>query len=384
MKMTKITERRGFTLIELLVVIAIIAILAAILFPVFSKAREKARQTTCTSNQKQILLALTMYTQENDETLPGVDFWSVADLSGKVITCPNVKQSYGYVYYEEYADEGLGMYPMPTVNAIITDGNAANGIKPKGKFDTVDFERHAKRSITGFMDGHVEFGADPTSGVPLPYTENLQAQFSASGYSAGSWTATAGSVPFTLTQTNAAQQPKFDSKGMNGKPGVVFEKNVTRIFGAIPSGSFSNQEGTFIYTFYFKTVQDNFAVAEDLGVDAWHGWSTNGDMYPAMFRASRIEGSSQTGFYMPRSGMHMFTIRANKGANTYDMYVDGGTKYTYTFAVDFRAPVTLHVGGNGSNKGFTGAVGDVIFFSEAVPDDKLTEIHNFLKSKYGI
>ena len=62
--------RRGFTLIELLVVIAIIAILAAILFPVFAKAREKARQTTCASNLKQIGTALAMYTQDYDECWP--------------------------------------------------------------------------------------------------------------------------------------------------------------------------------------------------------------------------------------------------------------------------------------------------------------------------
>jgi prepilin-type N-terminal cleavage/methylation domain-containing protein len=56
--------RPAFTLIELLVIIAIIAILAAILFPVFAQAREKARQTACLSNAKQLGLALTMYTQD--------------------------------------------------------------------------------------------------------------------------------------------------------------------------------------------------------------------------------------------------------------------------------------------------------------------------------
>ena len=63
-------RRRGFTLIELLVVIAIIAILAAILFPVFAKAREKARQASCQSNEKQLGLAFLQYVQDNDEKFP--------------------------------------------------------------------------------------------------------------------------------------------------------------------------------------------------------------------------------------------------------------------------------------------------------------------------
>jgi prepilin-type N-terminal cleavage/methylation domain-containing protein len=63
-------RRSGFTLIELLVVIAIIAILAAILFPVFAQARDKARQATCLSNCKQLSLGINMYAQDYDECLP--------------------------------------------------------------------------------------------------------------------------------------------------------------------------------------------------------------------------------------------------------------------------------------------------------------------------
>ena len=68
--MRRITKRPGFTLIELLVVVAIIALLAAILFPVFSRAREKARQTSCASNLKQLALGVLLYTQDFDETYP--------------------------------------------------------------------------------------------------------------------------------------------------------------------------------------------------------------------------------------------------------------------------------------------------------------------------
>lgn len=72
-------RQSGFTLIELLVVIAIIAILAAILFPVFAQARESARSTSCLSNMKQLGLALRMYSQDYDETNPNI---RLADYSG--------------------------------------------------------------------------------------------------------------------------------------------------------------------------------------------------------------------------------------------------------------------------------------------------------------
>ena len=81
------TRKRAFTLIELLVVIAIIAILAAILFPVFAQARDRARMSACLSNERQIGTALMMYAQDYDETLPYIRFHGVG-------ACPKGAQCY--------------------------------------------------------------------------------------------------------------------------------------------------------------------------------------------------------------------------------------------------------------------------------------------------
>src|SRR4028118_1234439 len=104
---SKFVKQKGFTLIELLVVIAIIAILAAILFPVFARARENARRASCQSNLKQIGLGVMQYTQDYDEKLPNNFYGTVGvDIDPKwvdviqpyvkstqLFTCPSDSQA---------------------------------------------------------------------------------------------------------------------------------------------------------------------------------------------------------------------------------------------------------------------------------------------------
>ena len=168
--------RVGFTLIELLVVIAIIAILAAILFPVFSKAREKARQTACISNQKQIALAFIIWSQENDEKFPPATDWSTAvGVSGKVLICPtqgkNSAANQGnnsYGYSDRIAGRTLGEFPDPSSEVLIADSNANVLV-----VFNVD-QRHAGGAIVGWADGHVTFEKTPPQ-IFLNTASGLQA-----------------------------------------------------------------------------------------------------------------------------------------------------------------------------------------------------------------
>jgi len=118
--------KRGFTLIELLVVIAIIAILAAILFPVFGKAREKARQASCMSNQRQIALAAIMYAQDNNEKFPASSGWvNTLQLDAKLIICPTqgatLAKGCSYGYNASMNLKALGEISSPTGTVLTAD-----------------------------------------------------------------------------------------------------------------------------------------------------------------------------------------------------------------------------------------------------------------------
>jgi prepilin-type N-terminal cleavage/methylation domain-containing protein/prepilin-type processing-associated H-X9-DG protein len=206
--------RKGFTLIELLVVIAIIAILAAILFPVFAKAREKARQTSCLSNVKQLVLGALQYVQDYDEMIPG--YWDNSYLwtekimpyvkNQQVFSCPSNKPgwqcppSYGLGYHAPesdasvrdpnfrtgygwnawyapsypapgltppasarglYASTALGAVNLPAETILLGDGTCARQYGPiwvyNVQINSPSYNKHNDGNNYGFVDGHAKW-----------------------------------------------------------------------------------------------------------------------------------------------------------------------------------------------------------------------------------
>lgn len=133
-------RHHGFTLIELLVVIAIIAILAAILFPVFAQAREQARKTTCLSNLKQIGSATMMYVQDYDERFPAA--WGQPNGTWISFVEPYVKMG---VTSQNWSTSGLGLWHCPSdgrgnsasyaTNALVSGAHPTRNGNPTAQFD---------------------------------------------------------------------------------------------------------------------------------------------------------------------------------------------------------------------------------------------------------
>jgi prepilin-type N-terminal cleavage/methylation domain-containing protein/prepilin-type processing-associated H-X9-DG protein len=201
---------RGFTLIELLVVIAVIAVLAAILFPVFAKAREKARQTTCLNNQKQIVTAALMVAQDNDELLPAAQtVWGDLQLDKGVLVCPTAgkKVANGYVFANVVAGKALGDVPNPTTALVVGDGprTTSTGIANVADYRRADFAfRHGNKLAAGYLDGHVAL----TSQLPynlaltLEYKTNLLMWLRSDTLTAGpitSWTDGSGNAKHAVS-----------------------------------------------------------------------------------------------------------------------------------------------------------------------------------------
>jgi prepilin-type N-terminal cleavage/methylation domain-containing protein/prepilin-type processing-associated H-X9-DG protein len=171
--------RKGFTLIELLVVIAIIAILAAILFPVFAKAREKARQTACLSNMKEICLATMMYAQDYDEVYPIDGAYSWYQMTqpyvknDQVYVCPSWRQAAWpgkhsctpnammatYAPYNRSSALPIAWVKSPADFILFSECNRNCGWtwRDQPTLDTTPVDLHNGGINCGYYDGHAKW-----------------------------------------------------------------------------------------------------------------------------------------------------------------------------------------------------------------------------------
>jgi prepilin-type N-terminal cleavage/methylation domain-containing protein/prepilin-type processing-associated H-X9-DG protein len=135
----------GFTLIELLVVIAIIAILASILFPVFARARDKARQTTCLSNMKQLGLAFFMYTSDYDETFPFTSNWKTNlqpyVKNTQINYCPSRRKQLDGTEMPWYYGQGYNIGCTSPAVAGVPLQSEASIVAPSYKILVVEWDR---------------------------------------------------------------------------------------------------------------------------------------------------------------------------------------------------------------------------------------------------
>jgi prepilin-type N-terminal cleavage/methylation domain-containing protein len=177
----QLRHKQGFTLVELLVVIAIIAILAAILFPVFQRAREKARQTTCLSNQRQIVFQVLSMMSDNNEILPDANtVWGKINLDPKVYTCPTrATMSNGYVYSIFASNLPHGAIDDFTKTVITADGqhdslatNVPGSPNIMYSWRDIDRVRHNGKFLASFADGHSDVLIEPPMGLEAEYYSN--------------------------------------------------------------------------------------------------------------------------------------------------------------------------------------------------------------------
>jgi prepilin-type N-terminal cleavage/methylation domain-containing protein/prepilin-type processing-associated H-X9-DG protein len=414
------SQRRGFTLIELLVVIAIIAILAAILFPVFAKAREKARQTQCLNNQRQIVLGITMYAQDHDELLPTVDnVWGAINLDKGVLMCPTAgnKIPIAYAYSKYVAGAALGEVTNPAFTEVIGDGVGGTGGTPKNIAAVLaDFDaRHGGNYIFAYLDGHVAIANVP---MDLNYS-NPSGWFDVTGLNKtnGDWVAKDGVhkwmgtilVSGNYAAPSSAQVPSLATLG---------------------SSQGINLNGTG-YGFYTTPANLGF----DMGPSSWsvsfaeilpggNGWNilfvgsgggswrfTNTSFSPHVLKTEHPIGDPWTvppgwqsateyngGF--PATKVHIVTFTFSSSQMT--QYVNGmlapwcnmaGSRGGISTGANTYMGMGLNAGvpggstrinnANGQDQ-FAGILGDVIFYNRVVSTKERQAAEAYLANKYGV
>ncbi|MHB9130014.1 MAG: type II secretion system protein [Armatimonadota bacterium] len=405
---------KGFTLIELLVVIAIIAILAAILFPVFAKAREKARQTSCMNNQRQIAVAIMMYVQDSNETFfpdPVSRAWStylktynepsIYDCPSKTGTGTNDKPEYGFNY--TFAGVAMADIKTPSASLVVTDANTStmNCMIYGGQ----DWDkRHNKKAVAAYADGHVE-SIETLKIVPLRSVLWLSGDsVKLNGATVSSWNDTSGNQS-DATQSIAASQPTLVQNAINKQPALRFDgtddgfylpeavcsdfsKGFTMF--AVANLTTLSQYGNMFFEFAAGPPGTDYIVLSG-GADT-NGAQLYWQHYNGVWSVPGgygIVGSSNT---LTANSYHTYGIMLASG-NVCSLYKDSdkvvsGTMNSLPRTTErpFRS-----IAGNVNSQGtqinfgkFTGEMAEMVFFNRTLDANEVKSIQWYFKDKYAL
>ena len=339
----------GFTLIELLVVIAIIAVLAAILFPVFAQAREKARQSSCMNNLRQLSLAMVMYAQDYSNAYPPANGWistfgSNAKLPGKIFDCPSSKVrgtnvTPSYCFSNTAAGQMTYTIKAPTTTLLFVEGAhaaataLATTIPPTTQtYDYVAYSpadyiaRHNGFVDAAYCDGHVAAIAIPTTvtvtngGFETPVQTANSCTFAPSN---ATWTFTGGAgISAAGGNPNGGPLPLLVSGGSSG----VIQGAQSAFLGTSDNISqpVSFLPGKYVITLSAGTYYwQNSAVKVNLLIDSTSigsftitgGGGTNGWW-------ATYTSSPQMVFTANNAGLHTITLTPSIAVPNGDMWVD--------------------------------------------------------------
>ncbi len=407
------SSRKGFTLIELLVVIAIIAILAAILFPVFAKAREKARQTQCLNNQRQIVLATTMYAQDHDELLPDTaTFWGAISLDKGVLICPTAgtKVPNGYVYSSYVAGKALGEVASPSTTEVTGDGvGGTNGTAANVAAAMTDFDpRHGGKYIFAYLDGHVALAtvpndlnfSKPSIWLDPSTTYNTSTGIWSSVVGGYSWATAKGGSPCTAVTTGGPALATLGSgKGINfagsgccfyGTPAAtgldVGHDTYTLVMAEyVPSDSWGPilaSNGNFYLT---QHCSFNPHVLQTAGAP-WvnMGWTSAGP--PAICNSNMPSGKPYVlTFILSPSGI----VEYLNGIQCpwYDglAWPEGSAATMNVIGMNANAPGSNSpiMSGHGAGDQYPGVIGDMVFYKHVATTAERLCAENYLANKFS-
>ena len=397
---------RGFTLIELLVVIAIIAILAAILFPVFAKAREKARQTTCTNNQRQIITAITMYAQDNDEMLPLTsNVWTVTNLPPAALICPTAGNTYqnGFVYNSGVGGTALATYSDPTSMLVTADGqhttNTPSGSFPNVAYTSLDYQlRHTNRLVASFLDGHVLLtvltGTSTAAGMFLSTSVTTAGiatdtggspwPTQASGIAVSSWTMAGGTMTLVPTY-NGGDNCYLDPTGFPSQPGVAWkgtsgQTNVGCCMVAsgsscfLPSTSFTfggvystNSAGNLAFLMNYNNNSNRITI------------NINGGQI-----VTDIGVNSPTSSYA--DGKPHIVILTNDPVAGAFLYIDGSQVAKangQTIPINALSTQAFYIAGDSQGHRFYGEIGAAFWYNSVLSADGINQLTTQMRTTFG-